>query len=144
LGGKYYTKIITIVSANFMGLPEGSIDTVVAEHLTFNPPGDEMSGPFHGFVTDPSGKVVAQYEGTVVTDRITFTNKQPLKGRSHFSVALPKENVFLSECGGPGEKLVVFIGTQPQHPQFQQVDHLSHTRSRCNSSSFLNGGQHFS
>jgi hypothetical protein len=74
IGEKYYTKIITIVPPNFMGIPEGSIDTVLGEHLTLSPPENQLIGPFHGFVTDPSGKVVAQYEGTVVIDRISFTS----------------------------------------------------------------------
>jgi hypothetical protein len=74
IGEKYYTKIITIVPPNFMGIPEGSIDTVIGEHLTLSPPENQLIGPFHGFITDPSGKVVAQYEGTVVIDRISFTS----------------------------------------------------------------------
>jgi hypothetical protein len=72
IGEKYYTKSITIVPPNFNGLPEGSIDTVLGEHLTLTPPGNQLTGPFHGFTTDPNGKVVAQYEGTVVIDRITL------------------------------------------------------------------------
>lgn len=74
IGEKYYTKIITIVPPNFMGIPEGSIDTVLGEHLTLSPPENQLIGPFHGFITDPSGKVVAQYEGTVMIDRISFTS----------------------------------------------------------------------
>jgi hypothetical protein len=74
IGEKYFTKIITIVPPNFNGLPEGSIDTVLGEHLTLNPPGNQLSGPFRGIVIDPSGKLVAQYGGTVVIDRITFTS----------------------------------------------------------------------
>jgi hypothetical protein len=74
IGEKYNTKSITIVPPNFNGLPEGSIDTVIGEHLTIAPAGNELSGPFRGFTTDPSGRVVAQYDGTVVFDRITFSN----------------------------------------------------------------------
>jgi hypothetical protein len=59
IGEKYYTKSVTIVPPNFNGLPEGSIDTVLGEHLTLTPPGNQLTGPFHGFTTDPSGKVVA-------------------------------------------------------------------------------------
>jgi hypothetical protein len=72
VGGKYYTKSITIVPPDFMGIPAGSIDTVLGDGLTLTPSGDQLAGPFHGFATDPSGNAVAQYEGTVVIDRITF------------------------------------------------------------------------
>jgi hypothetical protein len=74
VGEKYYTKSVTIVPPNFNGLPEGSIDTVLGEHLTLTPPGNQLAGPFRGFTIDPSGRVVAQYGGTVVIDRTTFTS----------------------------------------------------------------------
>jgi hypothetical protein len=70
----YFSKFLTIVPPAFMDVPAGSIDTIVGGPSTLNPQGDQLTGPFHGFETDPSGKVIAQYEGTVVLDRISFSS----------------------------------------------------------------------
>ena len=50
----------------------GTISTVLGDNLILNPQGDELRGSFHGFDTDPSKKVIAQYSGTVTLDRITL------------------------------------------------------------------------
>jgi hypothetical protein len=61
----YLTKIIQVNS-------NGTITTVFGGPTILNPQGDQMTGPFHGFDTDPAGKVIDQFSGTVVDDRITF------------------------------------------------------------------------
>jgi hypothetical protein len=70
----YFSKFLTIVPPAFMDVPAGSIDTIIGGPSTLNPQGDQLTGPFHGFETDPSGKVIAQYEGTVALDRISFSS----------------------------------------------------------------------
>jgi hypothetical protein len=61
----YLTKIIQVNS-------DGTITTVFGGPTVLNPQVDQMSGPFHGFDTDSTGKVIDQFSGTVVDDRITF------------------------------------------------------------------------
>ena len=70
----YSSKFLTIVPPNFGNVPAGSIDTLIGGPIRLNLQGDELRGPFHGFQTDPSGKVIAQFEGTAVLDRISFTS----------------------------------------------------------------------
>jgi hypothetical protein len=63
MGGKYYTKIVEL-NAN------GGSSTVFGDGTVLQ--GDQMSGPFHGFDTDATGKVIDQFSGTVTDNRITF------------------------------------------------------------------------
>ena len=63
IGGKYYTKIVGL-SAN------GTTSTVFGDGTVLQ--GDQMSGPFHGFDTDATGKVIDRFSGTVTDNRITF------------------------------------------------------------------------
>jgi len=56
-----------------LGYPPGTIQTIVADNTVLNPQGDHMRGPFHGFSTDPTGKVIDTFEGKVEDDRITFS-----------------------------------------------------------------------
>jgi hypothetical protein len=63
MGGKYYTKIVGL-NAN------GTTATVFGDGTALQ--GDQMSGPFHGFDTDATGKVIDQFSGTVTDNRITF------------------------------------------------------------------------
>jgi len=52
--------------------PDGTIDTVLGDKLMLNQQGNEMTGSFTGFDTDPtSGKVIDQFSGTVIIDRMT-------------------------------------------------------------------------
>ena len=69
----YSTKFLTIVPPHFFDIPAGSIDTLIGGPLKFNAQG-ELTGPFHGFTTDPNGNVIFQSDGTAVLDRISFTS----------------------------------------------------------------------
>jgi hypothetical protein len=68
----YDTKFLVVVPPG-LGYPPGTIQTIFADGTVLNPQGDHMSGRFHGFDTDPSGKVIDFFEGTVEDDRITFS-----------------------------------------------------------------------
>ena len=58
-----------------LGLPPGTIRTGLPGPIVLNPQGTQMTGPFHGFDTDPkNGMVIDQSSGTVVIDRITFSS----------------------------------------------------------------------
>jgi hypothetical protein len=57
-----------------LGLPPGTIRTGLPGPIVLNPQGTQMTGPWHGFDTDPNGMVIAQFSGTVVIDRITFSS----------------------------------------------------------------------
>jgi hypothetical protein len=61
----YFTKIIQVN-------PSGTITTVFGDGGVLSPKGDEMAGPFHGFDTDTTGKIIDQFSGTVTDNRITF------------------------------------------------------------------------
>jgi hypothetical protein len=67
LGNRMYdTKLVTINA-------DGTIDTVLGDKIMLNQQGNEMTGSFHGFDTDPkTGKVIDQFSGTVISDRITL------------------------------------------------------------------------
>jgi hypothetical protein len=67
LGNRMYdTKLVQINT-------DGTIDTVLGDKLMLNQQGNEMRGPFTGFDTDPkTGKVIDQFSGTVIIDRITL------------------------------------------------------------------------
>ena len=69
----YDTKFLVVVPPG-LGYPPGTIQTIFGDNTVLNPQGDHMSGPFHGFSTDPTGKVIDQFSGTVVDDRISFTS----------------------------------------------------------------------
>jgi hypothetical protein len=66
LGNRMYdTKLVGINDA-------GIIDTVFGDKIMLNEQGNEMRGPFHGFDTDPTGKVIDEFSGTVRAGRITL------------------------------------------------------------------------
>jgi hypothetical protein len=70
VGRFYYTKFLTIVPSG-QGYPPGTINTVFGDGTMLQ--GNQMTGPFHGFDTDPNTKmIIDQFAGTVVVDRITF------------------------------------------------------------------------
>jgi hypothetical protein len=69
----YVTKFLT-VDPPALGLPPGTINTLLGGPVILNPQGTEMKGPFHGFDTDPTGKVIDQFSGTAVIDRINLTS----------------------------------------------------------------------
>jgi hypothetical protein len=68
----YDTKFLVVVPPG-LGYPPGTIQTIFADNTALNPQGDHMRGPFHGFSTDPTGKVIDTFEGKVEDDRITFS-----------------------------------------------------------------------
>ena len=68
----YDTKFLVVVPPG-LGYPPGTIQTIFADNTVLNPQGDHMRGPFHGFSTDPTGKVIDTFEGKVEDDRITFS-----------------------------------------------------------------------
>jgi hypothetical protein len=61
----YCTRIIQVN-------PSGTITTVFGDGGVLTPQGDEMAGPFHGFETDTTGKIIDKFSGTVTDNRITF------------------------------------------------------------------------
>jgi hypothetical protein len=69
----HVTKFLT-VDPPALGLPQGTINTLFGGPMILNPQGTEMKGSFHGFDTDPTGKVIDQFSGTAVIDRINFTS----------------------------------------------------------------------
>ena len=54
--------------------PPGTIGTGLPYNLMLNPQGTQLTGPFHGFDTGPDGKVIDQFSGTAVLDRISFSS----------------------------------------------------------------------
>ena len=75
-GSAYFAKFIWLLPPEALGPgePPGTIRTSNPGPLTINPQGTEITGPFHGFDTDPNGNVIAAFSGTVVFDRISFTS----------------------------------------------------------------------
>ena len=62
----YDTKLVTINN-------DGTVNTVLGHNIMLNQQGNEMTGSFTGFDTDPkTGKVIDQFTGTVISDRITL------------------------------------------------------------------------
>ena len=71
----YDTKLVTINN-------NGTVNTVLGHNIMLNQQGNEMTGSFTGFDTDPkTGKVIDQFSGTVIIDRITL----------HFDALLKRE-----------------------------------------------------
>ena len=69
----YNAKFLFVVPPG-LGYPPGTIQTGLPYNLVLNPQGTQATGPFHGFDTGPDGKVIDQFSGTAVLDRISFSS----------------------------------------------------------------------
>jgi hypothetical protein len=65
---RIYRQKIVAVNA------DGSINRTFTGPLVLNPPGDQISGPFHAFTTGTDGQMMNQFSGTLLFNRMTFTS----------------------------------------------------------------------